>query len=45
MEDSDKERSDQKKTDVSEQEQDLEKKIKKEIDKLEFYLEVKAMSC
>ena len=39
MGDSDKEKSDQEETDVSEQEQDLEKKIKKDIDKLTFYLE------
>ena len=39
MGDSDKEKSDQEETDISEQEQDLEKKIKKEIDKLKFYLE------
>ena len=39
MGDSDKEKSDQEETNISEQEQDLEKKIKKEIDKLKFYLE------
>ena len=39
MGDLDKEKSDQEETNVSEQEQDLEKKIKKEIDKLKFYLE------
>ena len=39
MGDSDKEKSDQEETDISEQEQDLKKKIKKEIDKLKFYLE------
>ena len=37
MGDSDKEKSDQEEMDISEQ--DLEKKIKKEIDKLKFYLE------
>ena len=36
---SDKEKFDQEETDISEQEEDLEKKIKKEIDKLKFYLE------
>ena len=39
MGDSDKEKSDQEETDISGQEEDLEKKIKKEIDKVEFYLE------
>ena len=38
MGDSDQEKSDQEGTEISEQEQDLEKKIKKEIDKLKFYL-------
>jgi len=38
MGDSDREKSDQENTDISEQE-DLEKKIKEEIDKLKFYLE------
>ena len=39
MGDSDKEKSDQEERNISEQEHDLEKKIKKEIDKLTFYLE------
>ena len=39
MGDSDKEKSDQEETVISEQEEGLEKKIKKEIDKLKFYLE------
>ena len=39
MADSDHEKSDQGETGMSQQEQDLEKKIKKEIDKLKFYLE------
>ena len=39
MGDSDNEKSDQGETGISQQEQDLEKKIKKEIDKLKFYLE------
>jgi len=34
----DNEKSDQGETGMSQQEQDLEKKIKKEIDKLKFYL-------
>ena len=38
MRDSDQEKSDQEETDISEQEQDLEKKIKKEIDKLKFFI-------
>jgi len=38
MGDSDNEKSDQGETGMSQQEQDLEKKIKKEIDKLKFYL-------
>lgn len=36
---SDKEKSDQEEMDIPEQEEDLKKKIKKEIDKLKFYLE------
>ena len=39
MGDSDKEKSDQEETDISGHKKDLEKKIKKEIDKLKFYLE------
>lgn len=39
MGDSDDEKSDQGETGMSQQEKDLEKKIKKEIDKLKFYLE------
>ena len=39
MGDSDNEKSDQGETGMSEQEQGLEKKIRKEIDKLKFYLE------
>ena len=39
MGDSDNEKSDLGETDISEEEQNLEKKIKKEIDKLKFYLE------
>lgn len=39
MGDSDNEKSDQGETGMSQQEQDLEKKIRKEINKLKFYLE------
>ena len=44
MADSDNEKTDQDETGMPQQEQDLEKKIRKEIDKLKFYLE-EAMSC